>query len=144
MIRKINNNISFKAIYPLKTVATARNEDIFRLGPILRMGEQYPENDIFIGVNTKKQMYIEVHKKDKVSELLTEEVLDKCSYSTEELVNLAQIVFDLNAAHKIIHPETFYRTVTQKTISQMSLFDMAKAVNDAVFKFNNRPENRPN
>jgi hypothetical protein len=50
-------------IYPLKSIVTAKNDDLFRLGPVLMMGDNYPHNDIFIGLNSKKQMYIEVMEK---------------------------------------------------------------------------------
>ena len=143
MIRNINN-ISFKSIYPLPSLGTVKSEDLFRLMPVLNMGDQYPRNDIFVGVNSKKQMYVEVHKKDLTPEILTEDVLNATPYSTEQMINIAQLIFDLKAAHKILHPESIYRTITQKTISQMSMFDMAKVVYDAVTKLNDRPENRPN
>ena len=143
MIRNVNN-ISFKSIYALQSLGTVKGDDLFKLGPVFRMGDQFPHNDIFVGVNSKKQMYIEVHKKDLTPEILTKEVLDASPYTTEQMINIAQTIFDLKTAYKFIHPESIYRTITQKTISQMSMFDMVVAIRDAVFKLNDRPENRPN
>ena len=125
------------------SMTRVKQDDLLKLLPVINMQDQFPLNDIYLGLDSKKRLLIEVCKKDFTPELLTEEVLEKTNLTTKQLIELTTFISNLDLAYKELHPEAVYRTVTEKTMSQMSMFDMAWAINNAVQTFNKKTGNFP-
>ena len=143
MIQKLNN-ISFKGIYPLYSITSIDANDYAKLIPVINMENEFPQNDIFLGCTPKNKLIIEVREKDNTKELLCEEALNKTNMSTEEFIGFVKFIQKLRNAYRENHPETIYKTSTEKTLNQMSMFDIAWAINNAVQAFNEKFGNKPN
>lgn len=144
MINRVNNNISFKGVYLLKSAIRAKDEDTHKFVPVLDMGDVYPHNEIFLGLNSKKQVYIEVHKTDYTPAIMDEEIFKQSNLTAEEYIAMTSFATNMKSSYKILHPESLYRTVTQKTLSQMHWAELITEVDKAVNTYNQRSGNNPN
>ena len=143
MINKINN-INFKGIYPLASMQTIDFESLTKLRPVINMDEEFPHNDIYLGLTPKNHLLVDVFEKDNSEELLEPEVLNATEFTTRQLIGMVDFIKALKSAYNQNHPENSVRLISEYPINKMSMFDMALTVNDAVQKFNEKFSNKGN